>query len=141
MNRGAVTARACNRRLGGKAMNQELETATETPDKDARTWAMICHLMALCGLVIPLGNILGPLIVWAIKKDEHEFINDQGKEAINFQLTMLIAFILACLLIFIIIGFPLMAAVGIFDLVMVVVASIKANDGVRYRYPLTIRFF
>jgi uncharacterized Tic20 family protein len=122
-------------------MNQELETATQTPDKDARTWAMICHLMALCGYVIPFGNILGPLIVWAIKKDEHEFINDQGKEAINFQLTILIAFIIACLLIFVIIGIPLLVLIGVFDLVMIVVASIMANDGVRYRYPLTIRFF
>lgn len=122
-------------------MNQELETTMQTPDKDARTWAMICHLMALCGYVIPFGNILGPLIVWAIKKDEHEFINDQGKEAINFQLTMIIAFIISCLLIFVIIGIPLLAAVAIFDLVMIVVAAIKANDGIRYRYPLTIRFF
>jgi len=121
-------------------MNQEIETSGNI-DKDARTWAMICHLMALSGYVLPFGNILGPLIVWAIKKDEHPFVDDQGKEAINFQLTMTLAFIVACLLIFVLIGVPLLVALAIFDLVMIVVAAVKANDGNRYRYPATIRFF
>lgn len=122
-------------------MNQDLETATGTPGKDARTWAMICHLMGLAVvLVIPFANILAPLIVWAIKKDEDEFINDQGKEAINFQLNISIAIIFSFVLIFFIIGIPLLALIGIFDLIMIVIAAIKANDGIRYRYPLVIRF-
>lgn len=125
-------------------MSQDIETVESTPekpDKDARTWGMICHLMALCGYVIPFGHILGPLIIWAVKKDEYEFVNDQGREAINFQLTMTIAVIIAMILIIIVIGIPLLVVLAIFDLVMIVVAAIKANDGVRYRYPLTIRFF
>ena len=122
-------------------MNQELETTMEAPDKDARTWAMICHLIALCGFVIPMGYLLGPVIVWAIKKDEHPFINEQGKEAINFQLTMTIAGVIFAILIIVFIGIPLLIALGIFDLVMIVVAAIKANDGVHFRYPLTIHFF
>ena len=87
---------------------ETVETTPERPDKDARTWGMICHLMALCGYVIPFGHILGPLIIWAIKKDEHEFVNDQGREAINFQLTMTIAVIIAMILIIIVIGIPLL---------------------------------
>ncbi len=123
-------------------MNQEFEEAvSEPPDRDARTWGMITHLTALAGFVLPFGNILGPLIVWSIKKDEHAFVNDQGKEAINFQLTMTLAFIVAFILIFVVIGIPLLVLLCIFDLIMIVVAAVKSNDGVRYRYPVTIRFF
>ena len=123
-------------------MNQEIEEAvSEPPDRDARTWGMITHLVALAGYLVPFGNILGPLIVWAIKKDEHEFVNDQGKEAINFQLTMTLAFIVGFVLIFVVIGIPLLVVLCIFQLIMIVIAAVKANDGVRYRYPVTIRFF
>jgi uncharacterized Tic20 family protein len=122
-------------------MNQELETAGEKPDKDARTWAMICHLMGLSGYVIPFGNILGPLIIWAIKKDDHPFVDDQGREAMNFQLTLTIVFLACVPLVFILIGIPLMIALGIFALVVIIVAAIKANDGIPYRYPLSIKFF
>ena len=123
-------------------MNNEIsETKEELPDKDARTWAMICHLIAFSGYVVPFGNLLGPLIVWAIKKDEHPFINDQGKEAINFQLTMTIAVIISIILMFILIGFLLIAVVCVYSIIMIVIAAMKANDGELYRYPITIRFF
>ena len=89
-------------------MNQEIE-ATE-PDKDARTWGMICHLMSLSGYLIPFGNIIGPLIIWAVKKDEYPFVDDQGKEAMNFQLTLTIVFLVCVPLVFLLIGIPLMVA-------------------------------
>lgn len=121
-------------------MNQEIEVAEEKPDKDARTWGMVCHLVALAGCIIPpFGYILGPLVVWAIKKDDHPFINDQGKEAMNFQLTMTIAIVVCIPLMFLLIGIPLMFIIGIFDLVMIIIASVKANEGVYYRYPVAIR--
>ncbi|MEX2353897.1 MAG: DUF4870 domain-containing protein [Gammaproteobacteria bacterium] len=124
-------------------MNQDIQNISTQSDvpKDARNWGMICHLVALAGFIVPFGNILGPLIVWVIKKDEHGFIDDQGKEAINFQLTMTLALIGSVILIFILIGFFLIFALCIFVLVMTVVAAVKANEGVYYRYPLTIRFF
>lgn len=124
-------------------MNQDSQETmlAGTPGKDARNWGMICHLSALAGYLIPFGNILGPLIVWAIKKDDDPFIDDQGKEALNFQLTMTILFIIAFLLMFVIIGIPLFAALAVFVLIMIIIASIKANDGIYYRYPMTIRFF
>ncbi len=123
-------------------MNQEIEEPTSgSADKDARTWAMITHLTALAGFILPFGNLLGPLIVWAIKKDEHAFVNEQGKEAINFQLTMTIAFIVAFILIFVVIGIPLLVLLCIFNLIMIVVAAVKANDGTHFRYPVSIRFF
>lgn len=112
---------------------------SEDPNKDERTWGMLCHLTALSGFIIPFGSILGPLIIWLIKKDEMPFVDDQGKEALNFQITMLIAFIISFVLMFILIGFVLMGVVAIFDIVMLIIASIKANEGVRYRYPYAIR--
>jgi len=106
---------------------------------DERMWAMFAHLSALVGFVIPFGSILGPLIIWQIKKNEYPLVDDQGKEALNFQITMAIAFIVCFILIFILIGAILIWLVGLFDLIMIVIAAIKANNGERYRYPLTIR--
>lgn len=120
-------------------MNESVETGG-TPSKDERTWGMLCHLIAFCGVLVPLGNIIGPLVIWLIKKDEMPFVDDQGKESLNFQITMFIAFIICFLLIFVFIGMLLMFVVGIYWLVVVIIAAIKANDGVYYRYPYAIRF-
>lgn len=110
-------------------------------NKDARMWAMICHLAALAGLVVPVvGCIIGPLIVWQIKKEEFPFVDEQGKEAVNFQISVLIYGIVAGLLCFACIGFFLLPAVVIFDLIFMLIAAVKANNGEHYRYPLTIRF-
>ena len=97
-------------------------------NKDARMWAMLCHLAGLL-------SVLGPLIVWLIKKDESPFVDEQGKEAVNFQLTMLIYWAVAIVLCFLCIGFLLVPLVGLADLILLIVAAIKANDGYHYRYP------
>jgi len=116
--------------------NEELST-------DARKWAMFCHLGGLAGL-IPLtpafGSVIAPLIIWQIKKDEFEFVDEQGKEALNFQISILIYALVAGLLCFACVGFFLLPAVYIFDLIFLLIAAIKANNGERYRYPLSIRF-
>ena len=110
-------------------MNNEVsETTGGIPGKDARTWAMVCHLAAFSGFIIPFGSLLGPLIVWAIKKDEDPFINDQGKESINFQLTMLIGFVISIILMFVFIGILLIAALVVYCIVMVIIAAMKANE-------------
>ena len=121
-------------------MNEEVENSDSAVSKDARNWGMICHLSALSGYFIPFGNILGPLIVWAIKKEEHSFVDVQGKEAINFQATATIAVVIVVLLCFVIIGIFILIPLAIYILVMVVIAAIKTNDGVDYRYPYSIRF-
>lgn len=108
-------------------------------EKEARNWAMGCHLAALAGFVVPFGSIIGPLIIWLIKKDESSFVDRQGKEALNFQITMLIAFLVCIVLAFILIGFLLMAVVVIFDLVMIIVAAIKTSEGEDFRYPVSLR--
>ena len=117
----------------------ELET-TEELSKDERLWGMLCHLLAFSGYLIPFGSVLGPLIVWMIKKDEMPFVDDQGKESLNFQLTMLIAAIVSIILMFVLIGFVLLGVLIIFQIVVIIMAAVKANDGIKYRYPYTIRF-
>lgn len=109
--------------------------------KDEKMFGMLCHLTALSGFVIPLGSIIGPLVVWLIKRDSSSFIDGHGRESLNFQISIVIYGIISGILIFVGIGIILSIAVGIFWLVMTIIASVKANDGVQYRYPLTIRFF
>ena len=109
-------------------------------NRDQNTWGMLCHLSALLGFVIPLGNIFGPLVVWLVKKQEYPFVDDQGKEALNFQLSMTLYYIVAAILIIILIGIILLIALAIFSLVVTIIAMIKANEGVAYRYPMCIRF-
>ena len=110
-----------------------------TGSSDERMWAMFAHLSALAGFIIPFGSILGPLIIWQIKKNEFPLVDDQGKEALNFQITMAIALLVSFVLMIVLIGFILIWVVGLFDLIMIVIAAIKANNGERYRYPFTLR--
>ena len=120
-------------------MNQDL--IFENLSREEKNWGSFCHLAAFAGFVFPpVGFIFGPLIVWLIKKNEMPFVDDQGKEALNFQLTMLIIFIISCFLVLIFIGFMLLIFWSVFQLVIVIVAAIKASDGVCYRYPMTIHF-
>ncbi len=102
---------------------------------------MFCHLGALVGL---LGNGIGflivPLIVWLIKKDDHPFIDEQGKESVNFQITMFLALFVGALLTLVLVGIVILIGAMIMMIILPIVASIKASNGESYRYPLTIRF-
>ncbi|PZO33817.1 MAG: DUF4870 domain-containing protein [Leptolyngbya sp.] len=106
---------------------------------ESRMWAMLAHLSALSGFIIPFGSILGPLIIWLIKRDEMSFVNDQAKEALNFNISMTIYMLVSLVLVFVVIGIPLMIVLGIAWLVLAILAAVKANEGVAYRYPLTLR--
>ena len=101
---------------------------------------MLCHLSALAGYVIPFGNVIGPLIIWQTKKSEFPSVDEHGREAVNFQISVLIYTFVSILLTFVLIGIPLLVATVIGNLVLIVIATIKANNGEAYRYPLTIRF-
>jgi len=107
------------------------------PNRDARMWAMFAHLAGFGGIVVPvIGSILGPLIIWLLKKEQYPFVDEQGKEALNFQITMLIYGVVSGLLWWVLcIGVLLTAAVALVDVVLIILATIKANDGVHYRYP------
>lgn len=106
---------------------------------EERTMGMLCHLLALSGLIIPFGNIIGPLVIWLIKKETMPFVDDQGKESLNFQISATIYIVIATLLCAVFIGFLLLPVVGIGAVVFTIIAAIKANDGMFYRYPFTIR--
>lgn len=112
---------------------------TEPVNQDDRNLGMLCHLIALVGFLIPLGNILGPLVIWLIKKDQSNFIDVEGKEALNFNITVALAGFVSFLLMTVFIGFALIVIVAIFWVVMAIVAASKASSGEHYRYPLTIR--
>ena len=106
----------------------------------ANTWAMLCHLLGLCAFIgIPFGNIIGPLVVWLIKGKEFEFVNEQGKEALNFQISMTVYGFIAGILILVFIGWILLFALAIADIVFIIIASIKVNNGESYRYPYIFR--
>lgn len=109
-------------------------------DKESRTWGMLAHLSTFAGYVIPFGNIVGPLAIWIAKRDQMEFVDDQAKEALNFQISMTIYIIISIILCFVLIGIPLLIGLGLFNAIITIVAGIRANEGVRYRYPLRISF-
>lgn len=109
-------------------------------ERNVRMWATICHASALGGFVIPAaGHLLGPLIVWLAKRDVSPIIDEHGKEALNFQISMMIYSIVAAILCLAIIGFVLLPLLHVLNVVFVIIATIRANDGELYRYPLTLR--
>jgi uncharacterized Tic20 family protein len=117
------------------------QEALQSEDKDSRMWSIFCHLTALSAFIgVPFGNIIGPLIIWLIKKDDFHKVDDQGRESLNFQISMTIYTIVSFFLCFVIIGFLLLPIVLLVDLILVIIASVKANKGDMYRYPFTIRF-
>ncbi len=121
------------------APSASAEETSEAVSAQERQWGMFAHLAALAGFIIPFGNIIGPLIIWQVKKNEMPFVDSQGREALNFQITVTIAFVVCFLLSFILIGFLLMPIVGIGALVLAIIAAIQANQGVDYQYPVNWR--
>ena len=100
---------------------------------------MAAHLSAFAGHIIPFGHILGPLVIWLMKRDTFAFVNDQAKEALNAQVSITLYGIGAAMLCFVLIGFPLLIGLYFADIVFVILAAIAANDGKRYRYPAILR--
>ncbi|MHB8911467.1 MAG: DUF4870 domain-containing protein [Lysobacter sp.] len=139
-------------------MNETNESLSSPPppptngvSSEERQWAMFAHLSALVGGILTsgwagsLGCFIGPLIIWMVKKDTMPFVDDQGKEALNFNITVGLIFLALLLLSIVTLGIGLIIAipgwiiVGIAWLVLTIIAAIKANEGVAYRYPLTLR--
>lgn len=125
----------------------------QTPElkrqKDERMWAMFCHLAAFSRYIgVPFGGVVGPLVVWLIKKDEYPLVDDQGKQSLNFHISVLIygfaGAVLFLPLVFVLIGIPLLIGLvlclWIIDTVFTITAAVRANKGIAYRYPLAIPF-
>ena len=106
---------------------------------EARTFGMLCHIGALAGYVVPFGHLIGPLVFWLLKKDQHPFVDQQGKESLNFQITVTIAYVVFGTLSIFLIGIPFLVATGIAALIFEIIAGVRANSGIAYRYPFTLR--
>ena len=113
---------------------------TAALQKWEKTWGMLAHLSMFAGHFIPFGNIIAPLVIWLVKRDESDFVAYHGKESLNFQISVTIYVFISFILALLLVGFLLVAILWIFNLIIVIIAGIKANDGEWYRYPLTIRF-
>ncbi|WP_116472374.1 DUF4870 domain-containing protein [Zobellella maritima] len=109
------------------------------PGPEEKNWAMFCHLAAFAGFILPLGNIIAPLALWLMKKQESPYVDHHGREVLNFQITALIALVVCWLLAFVLIGFVLMVLLGALWLVFTLVGLVKASQGDYFRYPLTLR--
>jgi uncharacterized Tic20 family protein len=110
------------------------EQVFQPVNENERLLAVLSHALTL------ITGFIVPLIIYILKKDESAFVKEHAKESLNFQLTLLIAYIISFLLIFIIIGIVLLPLIGLIQLVLVVVATINAADNKHYRYPFCIRF-
>ena len=116
------------------------QPATST-SSEVRTWCVLCHASALLGLFFHFfGHLLGPLIVWLIKREMSPEIDANGKESLNFQISMLLYDVIAGILCIVLIGIPILIALWVLNTVLVIIASVKTSNGEFYRYPLTIRF-
>ena len=113
--------------------------ASDSPTSDEKNMGMLAHLLVFSGYLIPLGNIIGPLVIFLIKKDESNYIRHHATEALNFQISVLIYLIISVILCFILIGIPLLIALVIIDLIYTIIATVKASNGKLYRYPICIR--
>ena len=119
-----------------------------------RNMAMLCHLISFVGIVLPFGNILGPLVVWLTQREKSSFVDEHGKESINFQLSLIVysfvgvvVLIVSAILVIVFIGIFMLIIVAlvalaffVFSFVVVILAAIRASNGEMYRYPLSIRF-
>lgn len=118
----------------GGAMGYPGPYAGPPPDKDSKTMAMLAHLLSI------FIGFLGPLIIWLLKKDTSPFVNDQGKESLNFQLVVLIGYVIGFATSFLCIGFLVLPLVWLFSVIFAIIGTIQSNNGVAYRYPVNIRF-
>jgi uncharacterized Tic20 family protein len=115
---------------------EEIREFTESE----KNWAMLCHLSAFAGFFFPFGSIIGPLICWLTKKDESSWVNENGKASMNFQLSIMLYIVLSIPLCFIVIGIPIVVFLGILKIICIIIASVKAGKGERFKYPLSIPF-
>lgn len=104
-----------------------------------RTWGSLAHLSALCGMLIPFGSLLAPLIIWRTRGQRAPFVGDQALEALNFNISVALGFIACLALVWLFIGILMVSALVIYWIVMTVIATLKAGEGHSYRYPIALR--
>lgn len=120
---------------------EDLSNSSIKPlSEDESTWGMLVHLSSLSGFFLGAGWIIAPLIIYMAKRDEMPYLEQEGKKALNFQITMLILGIISGILTIILVGILGLIAVGIMQIIFPIIAGLKARDGVEYRYPFSYEF-
>ncbi|MHA3044892.1 DUF4870 domain-containing protein [Riemerella anatipestifer] len=109
--------------------------------KEDKDMLFLLHLSQLFNLITGFGGLIAPILIWAFKKDEIQGINEQGKEVINFQITMFLGILVSIPLCFILIGFLFISIIALLMIIVPIIQAIKSKDNQSVRYPLTIRFF
>ncbi len=112
---------------------ESLDMQDHGPTSDEKNLALLAHIGTW------FGGFVVPLVVWLVKKDESQFISDHAKESLNFQISLVIYFVLSVVMVFIVVGFFLLFALGVFSIITTLMATVAASSGKMYRYPLTIR--
>ena len=116
-----------------------VSTVTSSLSKEERNWAMFAHLSALLVYPTLIGGIVGPLVIWLMRKDDMSFAADQAKETLNFQITVYLIGLVCGILFLVLIGFVLFGLLVVAHVVLTIIAAVKASEGVAYRYPFNLR--
>jgi uncharacterized Tic20 family protein len=138
--KAAVLAGSAQAAAAGTSGAQAAQVPAVSKDIQTRQWAMFLHLSLLAGFLVPLAGLIVPIVIWQIKKEELPGLDAHGKVVVNWIISSIIYAILCCLLIIVLIGVPLLLALGVIAIVFPIIGAIKANDGVVWKYPLSITF-
>lgn len=120
-------------------MTEQTE-AVQGLSRDEMNMGILVQVASFAGYLIPFGSVIGPLIVWLMKRDEIPFVDECGRNCLNFKISMIIWVMISCVLMFVGIGFILIGLLAIVDIVLTIIAAMKASEGISYKYPLSITF-
>ena len=119
--------------------SEQISETNIISDKECRNWAMILHFSLLAGYIVPLAGLVAPIIIWQIKKDELPGIDAHGKVVVNWLISAFIYAVIFTALIIVIIGIPLLIALGLLSIIYPIIGGVKANEGKLWKYPLTFQ--
>jgi uncharacterized Tic20 family protein len=137
LDQQASTCPHCGANLAADSTNEE--TGPAAVDQEVRNTAVAAHLSTFAGLIVPFGSVIGPLAVWLTRRDRDPFIDDAGREALNFGISIAIYGVVALVGALMLVGIPVLIAGVVAWVVLASLAAVKASQGQAYRYPLTLR--
>ena len=138
LDRQAQTCPQCGANLAADVTNQA--TGADAPGQAVRNTAVAAHLSTFVGLVVPFGSVIGPLAVWLTRRDRDPFIDDAGREALNFGISIAAYGLVMLVAALMLVGIPFLIVGVVAWVVLASLAAVKASEGQSYRYPLTMRF-
>ena len=139
--KGAITEEEYNREKE-KILNQPENSAGNKPmGMDTNSYCMFIHLSQFCGYILPFFGLVVPIILWVSGKDKNWMIDKHGRIVMNWMFSSLIYYFIAVLLVFVLVGIPILVALAVCSIIFIIIGAIKANDGIFWNYPLSIEFF